>query len=370
MIKAQDIKKEPESPKENESSGWSSNEEEEGGPGEQIRWIDAGGLEINRDPNETWEVKEKWTIRDMKDIVRGTPTPLLQRGTKKPGNARRAICATTMREKEGGKAPPAKEPAVRGDGERGAKRTEAIRRAVSGTTREEGKATEAPEPRDAPERWPEGNEGLWSRRPALKGGLIEATGKVYERAAWEINASTSERSENNWPARQEEEVDKDRAWNTLGKWGLCTITPNLEDSEALRRASKGLEVDRFNREVHETLRGYYGDKTEMTKREAATLALTRCPCINERVYRLNADTTHYGECNEIEGAGPSSTRTTHTIGMFGPEGRRAVCQKCGRSYEDKKAYECWCLRKVLPLLEDIRTGGTVTLQGDLKKKEM
>lgn len=165
MIKVGDVKKEPKSPAEAESSGWRSSEDEEeqrgeGVPREQLRWIEAGGWKINRNPNEEWEEKERWIIEDMENIVDGTPTLLLYREVAKAEKPRRAMHATTVRKAEEGEAPPAREPAARGNSKQGAAQAEIIRRAVSGETpgKEVIKPGEESEIQDVPGNWAEGTE--------------------------------------------------------------------------------------------------------------------------------------------------------------------------------------------------------------------
>lgn len=46
-----------------------------------------------------------------------------------------------------------------------------------------------------------------------------------------------------------EEEGEPKAWSNLGKWGLCTITPNPEHEEALRRASRGFENDKLSEKL-------------------------------------------------------------------------------------------------------------------------
>lgn len=127
----------------------------------------------------------------------------------------------------------------------------------------------------------------------------------------------------------------------------------------LKRAAKGERFLNIDKNAQRVLREYQEAKgSEITQRNWDTLAVRRCLYYEEYENRLSRGATHCVECDDIKIDGYAWKKSTHTVGMFGPEGRRSVCSRCGEIQEDREAHRCYCLIKILPLLETIRQGGT------------
>lgn len=157
----------------------------------------------------------------------------------------------------------------------------------------------------------------------------------------------------------------EQAGEILRRWGLIAIPPEPMVADALKRASKGEDLPDISKAAQRVLREYAREAgTRITDGYWATLALTSCVKYTEYINVYDQE-THCEGCDGDVRSGVNCWRTsTHTIGVFGPEGRRAVCGRCKSIKEDQKAYNCTCLEKVLPLIENVRTGGLITLKGD------
>lgn len=105
MMQPEEMKTEPENSP-TYSSEWSDKEEEHQAYyhrryTKKATWMETTGEPINRYEGEEWKDKERWSLRDMKSLVDGTPTLVIWRpaDSEEEEKPRRAVRTTTIRPK-------------------------------------------------------------------------------------------------------------------------------------------------------------------------------------------------------------------------------------------------------------------------------